>query len=315
MFLTAPSAVAAGQVFNPAVRVAIVDPQGNPVSRNNNVDITLYLNSVDPRDTLLGTVTLPTAAGVAVFTNLSLKRATAGFRLIAVSRGLTGATSPAFGVSVGPPAKLAFSVQPSSVIAGEKMVPAPQVVIQDAVGNLIPNDSGLVVLSVLTGPSGVIPRNNAVNELNGVAKFDSVRINTANPLYSLQANAPASRGLQAAVSNVFSVAPGAAFKLAWTQEAANIGKNIAFSPSLKVAVADSMGNVVTSFTQNVTIDIDPPTNSNGAILNGTTTVACVSGVATFAGISIDRATPSSIRLRAYHATLGDTARGTFFQVF
>ena len=61
MFLTAPSSVAAGQVFNPAVRVAIVDPQGNTVSRNNNADITLYLNSVDPRDTLLGTVTLPTA--------------------------------------------------------------------------------------------------------------------------------------------------------------------------------------------------------------------------------------------------------------
>ena len=313
MFLTAPSSVAAGQVFNPAVRVAIVDPQGNTVSRNNNADITLYLNSVDPRDTLLGTVTLPTVAGVAVFTNLSLKRATAGFRLIAVSRGLTGATSPAFGVSVGPPAKLAFSVQPTAVIAGEKMVPAPQVVVQDAVGNLVSNDTGLVLIGVLS-PSGVIPRNNLVNEVNGVAKFDSLRINTANPLFSLQATAPL-RGLQPATSNVFSVSPGAAFKLAWTQDAANIGKNIAFSPSLKVAVADSMGNVVTSFTQNVTIDIDPPTNSNGAILNGTSTVACVSGVATFPGISIDRATPSSIRLRAYHATLGDTARGTFFQVF
>ena len=314
MFLTPPSTVVAGQAFNPAVRVAIVDPDGNTVN-HNNVDVTLYLNSTDPRDTLLGTVTIPTVAGVAVFTNLSLKRATAGFKIVAVARNLTGATSPAFGVSVGPPAKLAFAVQPSNVIAGEKMVPPPQVVVQDAVGNQVPNDSGLVVLAVLTGPNGVVPRNNAVNEVNGVAKYDSLKITTANALYSLQANGPASRGLQAASSNVFSVAPGAAFKLAWQQDAANIGKNIVFSPALKVAVADSMGNVVTSFTQNITIDIDPPSNLNSAILNGTLTNACVSGIATFNNVSIDRATGGSIRLRAYHATLGDTARGGFFQVF
>jgi hypothetical protein len=314
VFLTPPSAVVAGQAFNPAVRVAMVDQQGNTVLQNN-VDITLYLNSTDPRDTLLGTVTIPTVAGVAVFTNLSLKRATAGFKIVAVSRGLTGTTSPTFSVSVGPAAKLAFSVQPSAVIAGEKMVPAPQVVVQDGVGNLIPNDSGLIVLQVVTGPGGVIPRNNAVNEVSGVAKFDSVRINTANPTYSLSANAAASRGLQAAVSNLFAVSPGAPFRVVWQQDASNIGKNITFSPSLKAAVADSMGNLASTFTGNLTIDIDPSTNALNALLNGTTTVACVAGVATFPGISIDRATGASIRLRAYTATLGDTARGAFFQVF
>ena len=315
VFLTPPSGVVAGQAFNPVVRVAVVDSAGNTATSVNNLDVTLYLDSTDPRDTLLGTVTIPTVGGVAVFSNLSLKRATAGFHLVAVSHLVTGATSSAFAVSVGPPAKLAFSVQPTSVIAGEKMIPPPQVVVQDAVGNPILNDSGLVVVTALTPNGAAPPRNNGVNETNGVAKFDSLRITTANPIWSLVANGPPSRGLQPATSNVFSVAPGAAFRLAWTQDAANNGKNLVFSPSLKVAVADSMGNIATQFTQNLTIDIDPPTNASGAILNGTTTVACVAGVATFPGISVDRATGSQIRLRAYHATLGDTARGAFFQVF
>ena len=56
---------------------------------------------------------------------------------------------------------------------------------------------------------------------------------------------------------------------------------------LAVTAEDSLGNIGTGFTNNVTVTIlaDP---SSGT-LSGTTTVAAVSGVATFAGLSINKA--------------------------
>lgn len=308
--------VVAGNLIQP-FKVQIVDTGGTLVTTARVTDISLSLDSTDPRDTLFGATVVQTQIGEATFANLLLKRSVSSMRIVATAKGLTGVTSLAFNISVGVPAKLAFSVQPTTVIAGEKMVPAPRVVVQDAVGNLIPNDSGLVVLQVLTGPNST-PRNNAVNAVNGSAKFDSLRITAANTpaaaTYTLQAVGPQGRNLVAAVSNTFTVSPGAPFKLLFTTGPTTSVVNSAINPPIGVTITDSMSNVVTVFNKPVTLALD--VNPTGATLGGSTTVNASGGVATFSGISIDLVSPagSGYRLRAVTATVPDTARSGFFAI-
>ena len=312
-FQSQVTSVIAGVVI-PPFKIQIVDTGGGLVIRNA-VDITLTLDSTDPRDTLFGPTVAQTVQGEATFGNLFFKHAAPSFRLVATARGLTGAVSQSFSVSVGAPSKLAFSVQPSSVIAGDIMVPAPQVVVQDGFGNPIANDTGLVVLQVLTGPSGATPRNGAVNAVAGTARFDSLRINTAGPSFTLQAVGPNGRNLQPAISSLFLVTPGTPRKVVFTQQPSQSVVNTAINPPMTVSIADSLNNIATSFSGPVVLDID--VNPTGAALGGTTTVNAASGVATFTGISINLTcqTVNCYRLRATAAAVpSDTARSGFFTI-
>lgn len=83
---------------------------------------------------------------------------------------------------------------------------------------------------------------------------------------------------------------GTAAKLAFTtQPSASNVSGTAFSTQPVVTVQDSNGNPVTDSTASVTIAITTGTGTSGAVLSGTTTVSAVAGVATFSGLSIDKA--------------------------
>ena len=312
LFVTEPSTTTAGVGIFPSVRVAIVDTGGNVVQRNG-VDVQLFLNSTDPRDTLLGQTNVPTVAGVATFSALALRRAPTTFRLTATARGLTGAQSAPFNISVGPASKLAYSVQPTSVVAGEIMLPKPTLVVQDVNGNFVASDSGLIVLQVFTGPGGTVPRNNAVTATGGTAVFDSLRINTAGTLYTLSAVGPSGRGLTSAVSSIFNVTAAAPRFLRFTQQPTAAIRNTPFTPPVRVTAVDSMSNVALTFTGTITLDWD--FNPDGAVINGTATVAAVAGVATFSGVSVDLPSSTSFRFKAVSTTVPDTVRSVFFQIF
>lgn len=77
-----------------------------------------------------------------------------------------------------------------------------------------------------------------------------------------------------------------ATRLIFTTEPVNWKINTAFSPSIVVKARDYFGNVVTSFTGDVTLSFED--NPNGGTLSGTLTVAAVSGVATFSNVKIDK---------------------------
>ncbi|MGH3378229.1 MAG: Ig-like domain repeat protein [Actinoallomurus sp.] len=79
---------------------------------------------------------------------------------------------------------------------------------------------------------------------------------------------------------------GAATKLAFAQVPVNTSAGSPITPAVKVAIQDAGGNTVTSATDLITIGIG--SNPSAGTLSGTTTVAAVNGVATFAGLSIDR---------------------------
>lgn len=79
---------------------------------------------------------------------------------------------------------------------------------------------------------------------------------------------------------------GAPAKLAILTQPSNTIVGSVITPPVRVAIQDAGGNVVPTASSTVTIALrDNPT---GAILNGTSTVTAVNGVATFSSLSVDR---------------------------
>ena len=89
------------------------------------------------------------------------------------------------------------------------------------------------------------------------------------------------------LATVGAPAAGPAAKLAFTTPPSDSTAGAAFGTQPVVAVQDANGNTVTTDTSSVTLAL--ANNPGGGTLSGTTTVAAVNGVATFSGLSIDKA--------------------------
>src|SRR5207244_7989827 len=79
----------------------------------------------------------------------------------------------------------------------------------------------------------------------------------------------------------------AATQLVFAQQPGTITGGTIFSPAVKVRALDALGNLATSFTGDVTMELG--VNPGGRPLDGTTTVTAVGGVATFFILSVARA--------------------------
>src|SRR5207302_3950753 len=102
--------------------------------------------------------------------------------LTAAATGLTGATSNAFTISstVGPAAKLAFTVQPSNTAAGAAITPAVQVTVQDAQGSTVTTATTSITLAIGSNPaSGTLAGTTTVTAAHGVATFSTLSLSTA----------------------------------------------------------------------------------------------------------------------------------------
>ena len=203
-----------------------------------------------------------------------------------VSAGATGLTSVSFlaVAFAGPPAQLAFSVQPSNVTAGVGISPAIQVAVQDAQGNATSSAPGITVaIKPSTGTAGAHLRGTAtISAAGGVATYTTLSVDSVGTAYTLTASAT---GLTSATSAAFNVSAAPATRLGFTVQPTSATAGTQISPAVKVAAQDSLGN--NSATTGVTLAIG--TNPGGGTLLGTATVAAVAGVATFASLSIDKA--------------------------
>jgi len=103
---------------------------------------------------------------------------------------------------VGKPAALVFTVQPSDVIAGGTIVPAAQVRVVDAGGNVVEAFAGTVTLSIEDNPvGGGLDGTTSVVPTLGVAAFSDLSIDKPGAGYTLRATA----GTLAAISEAFDV--------------------------------------------------------------------------------------------------------------
>ena len=110
-----------------------------------------------------------------------------------------------------------------------------------------------------------------------------------------------------AASPSITVNPAAANKLVWTTQPSNTGSGSAISASPAASIEDTYGNVVTSSSATVTAAIG--TNPGGGTLAGTTSVAAVSGVATFSNLSINKSGTGYTLTAASAGVTGATSSG------
>jgi hypothetical protein len=248
-FVVAPSNTNAGAPIVPAVQVQIEDSNGNLVATARN-SVTVAIGTNPGSGTLGGTLTVAASAGVAIFPSLSISAPGTGYTLTASSSGLTSATSPAFNI-LATATQLAFVKQPSNTTVGKSIVPAVQVAVEDANGNVVGGASNPITVAIGTNPgTGTLGGTATVNAFNGVATFSNLTISAVGNSYTLAA---AATGLTAATSATFNVgastnpsftvsAPAQATTLS-SSSGASVGTTITVTPSAgftgTVAVAAS----------------------------------------------------------------------------
>jgi len=134
LFAVEPASAIAGHVLHPVVRVRAADAQGN-VAPGFTGSVTVALGTNPGGGTLDGTTTVAAVAGVASFDDLSVDKASTGYRLTATATGLSEASSWDFSISPGAGTQLVFSVQPGTTVADHQIAPAVKVRALDAFGN------------------------------------------------------------------------------------------------------------------------------------------------------------------------------------
>ena len=286
-FTVAPSTATGGAIIAPAVKVEARDASGGLVS-NFSGSITVALAANPGSGTLGGTKTVAASGGVATFSDLAVDKIGTGYTLQASSGTLTSATSAAFNILPGPAAKLAFTVQPSTPIVAGSTSTTVTVTAQDLGGNTSSGFTNNIVVAITAGSGtagATLSGTTTIAATAGVASFSALSVDKSGTGYTLSAT---SSGLTTGISTTFTVAAGPAAQLAFTTQPSTTVAGAAITPAVKVTVQDALGNTVTTFGGNLTVAITGGTGTVGAVLSGTTSVAATSGVATFAGLSIDK---------------------------
>ena len=235
-FRTQPGDGVAGEALSPAIQVEIRDEAGNRVPGATDA-VTLSLSGVGEGAELLGTRTVNAVDGVATFSGLSLERAGSGFRMRARAGELEEASSEEFSVVPGEAARLGFARVPEVGVAGDTR--EVRVELQDAYGNLVPEASGTIALTLGDAPEGAtLGGTFEVDAEGGVAAFHVV-LERADSAYTLAA---AAAGLAGARSGRIRVVPTEPAALAFVVAPDTV--HVGVSYTYKIGVVDSFGNRV-----------------------------------------------------------------------
>lgn len=287
VFATNPGDTPATSPLSPTPQVEVRDAADNVVT-NYNGTVTIQIGNNPSSGTLSGATTVPVVNGVASFSNLSIDKAGTGYTLVATGGSLTQATSTAFDITVGAPATLEFSVQPSNAIAGDAISPAIVVRVLDAGGNLVTSYNSDVSLGIQTNPGGgtfITPAAATVAASGGIATFNNIAIDKSGVGYALQAT---SENLTPVTSAPFNITHAAAAALVFQTSPGNTEVNANLTPAPVVRVVDIYGNTVTSANNAITLGFD--NNPTGAAFGGvgSLTLNATAGEATFNDISINQ---------------------------
>src|SRR5436853_470271 len=283
VFTVQPTPTVAGATITPAVQVTAQDAHGNTATAFSG-SVTVAIGMNPGGGALSGTSSVAAAGGIATFSGLSINKTGTGYTLTAGASGVSGGTSAAFSVTAGAPSVLVFSVQPTSATAGAAITPAVQVTAQDAEGNVATGFAGSVSVTLGSNAGGgTLSGTTTAAAVSGVATFPNLSINKVGTGYTLTAAASA---LTPVTSVGFNITPGPAIALTFTVQPGDATAGAVIAPAVQVTAEDAQGNVATAFSGSVTVALG--SNPGGGTLAGTTTVAAVSGVATFPGLSINK---------------------------
>jgi hypothetical protein len=283
VFAVQPTQLVAGATMAPAVELRFEDAHGNPVTLTTNV-VSLALGANPGSATLGGATASAAVSGVASFSTLTLNKSGAGYTLVASASGVPSVTSAAFDVTAGSAVRLAFAVQPTHLIAGAAVAPAVVARIEDANGNLVTGATDMVSLALSANPGGSsLGGATSAAAVCGLATFATLTLDKAGSGYTLAASAA---GLSGVTSTGFDVSPGAAARLAFGVQPANLVAGAVMAPALELRVEDAHGNSVPVATDTVSLALGA--NPGSATLGGATTAAAASGVASFSTLTLNK---------------------------
>jgi len=237
---------------------------------------------------LSGAQTVKAVNGVATFTGISETAAIGEEFLLADGDGLIPATSDQFAVEAD---QMVFKTEPASATAGQPF--DATVEIDNPTGGIDTSFNGKVTLSDeysnYEGQSSQLKGTLTVNAVNGIATFTGISQGLATETVSYDDSLWASAdGLNTAYSDSFTIAAGAAAKLAFVgvpTDTNGDGGAVANSKlSVRVVAQDAYGNFDGNFNGKVTVTLG--TNPTGASLGGTTTMNITSGITDFNDLTI-----------------------------
>jgi hypothetical protein len=270
-----PATVTAATPFSFAV--SAMDGFGN-VDTSFNGKLTVSLSDqFGTTDTLGGKLTVAATNGVATFSGLTLYQA--GMEALTVTAtGIATGTTDGFSVAAAAATHLVVTTEPpDAVTAGAPF--EVDISALDPFGNADTNFSGTISLAILNNPSsGALGGTASMSATNGVAAFTGLSINNAGNGYTLQAT---STSLLSATTDPLDItAVGVATELVVTTEPpSSVTAGGTFG--LVAQAEDSFGTVDSTFNGEVTLS-DPVAGVIGV-------TGAQSGVATFAGLTIDQA--------------------------
>jgi hypothetical protein len=250
-FTTQPVNVTAGTAF-PTVVVTARDAFGNTVT-SFTTNVTMAFGSHPVSATLTGTTSVLAAAGVATFSALGPLPVAGGYTLVASASGVGSTASSSFTVNPAPPVALAFTVQPTTALAGAIITPLVVVAVEDSVGNVVTSANNQITMGFALNPGqgplgGTLIRNAA----SGLAIFTDLSIAIAASGYKLAASAS---GLATATSASFDVQvrpPG----VVWTNlQGGNWSNPANWNPARVPGTADT-ASIVLAGTYVVNLDVN-----------------------------------------------------------
>jgi hypothetical protein len=296
-----PLSGSAGGLFG--LTVDAEDAFGNLVDGYAGI-VTLSLAGGQGGASLGGTLSTAASGGIADFSGLSIDQAGTGYTIQATASGLATATTNAFNIRPATPAQLVINAgPPSSVTAGATF--GLTLSVEDAYGNLETGFNGNVTVGLAGGPAGAVLGGQTTEPASGgVATFSGLKLTNAGSGYVLTGNGS---GLVTATSSSVTVIPAAASQLAIAaarppRTTAGVGFG------LTVNVEDEFGNLVSGYGGEVTVALSGGPSSAG--LRGTLAVPAIGGVASFSGLSINRA-GSGFTIDAAAAGLATATTATF----
>jgi hypothetical protein len=249
-FTVQPSNTTAGTGI--ASAVAIQDASGKVLTTATN-SVTLTLRANPGGGALSGTQTVNAVNGVATFSGLSINKAGSGYTLVATSSRLTSTTSAAFTITPAAAAKLAFTVQPPTVVSGQPIAPATTVAIQDVFDNTVTSATNAVTIALGTNlAGGTLSGTTSVNAVNGIAMFSNWSADKCGVGYTLTVTAS---GLAGATSTAFSV------RGCWSTKAPMPTPRTELAVGVVNGILYAVGGSTNSNWSTVVEAYDPSTNS------------------------------------------------------
>ena len=185
-------------------------------------------------------------------------------------------------VDAGPAYELAVVTEPGTTTAGQAITPHFTVQVKDQYGNAR-SDAGLSVSIAAPPAAGTLDGTTTRStDGSGQAAFDDLALTVAGTGYQLTAT---TAGLQPGVSSAFDIVADSPRKVVFEVPPGDIAAGSSFSPDISVGVRDQYDNPVSTATNTVTLEL----TAGGGALVGTTTRDAASGVASFAGLTIETA--------------------------